>query len=517
MDIKSILATAASMLFLSGAAGEHVLNNYRSTVDDVMGVCKPMDTTNVDSVRNPINGLRDVINWQLNNTSYDKDLFLQQVRLKVGNDSSIYDGIKLVVNPEYDEVKRITKILGLKATLDGCISKMQFINKLDYLRFNYAKAEQGTADEQSLLDDLTLSLEKVRTGGNLGVSKYLVREIDLSNIESIKESIDAGMDLYSNTGILTFGLQGFNDLFGDHQGIRRGETVVVSALQHKWKSGVLLTSLIQACFFNEPTYIRLKPPIEGEVDKRKALMLHITLENDALGDLLHAYKYIREQQTGEETSITNLSVDEKAYAANYVYDEFRKQGFEVKIAQYAAGEFGYANLFALVENYEALGYEIHMITLDYMGKMSTRGCVTGPHGKDIQDLYQRVQNFMLRKKIAFMTAHQMSTEAKALERNGEAVLVEAVCELGYYAGCRTVDNEVDMEIYQHLVSIGGKKYVTWKRGKHRKPGTITPDAQKFCVYQMQNVATIPWDAQGDARYSRRLSGYGNNDVSADMF
>lgn len=139
------------------------------------------------------------------------------------------------------------------------------------------------------------------------------------------------------------------------------------------------------------------------------------------------------------------------------------------------------------------------------------------HGKDIQDLYQRMQNFMLRKKIGFLTAHQMSTEAKALERGGEAILVKAVCELGYYAGCRTVDNEVDMEIYQHKVIIGGRHYLTWQRGKHRKPGNPTDENMKFCVYEMLPVATIPWDYDREPRYQRRIPGYGNNEVNMDMF
>ena len=194
------------------------------------------------------------------------------------------------------------------------------------------------------------------------------------------------------------------------------------------------------------------------------MILHITLENDPLGELLFAYRYIREQLEGVPTSITNLSEEEKAFAKKYVVDFFKESGFHFEVVQYAAGEFGYSDLFAAIESYEELGFEIHMLTLDYMGKMSTRGCVDGPHGKNIQDLYQRLQNYMLRKKIALLTAHQMSTEAKALERNGEEILVKAVCELGYYAGCRTVDNEVDMEIYQHIVKIGGKSYMTWQRG-----------------------------------------------------
>ena len=232
---------------------------------------------------------------------------------------------------------------------------------------------------------------------------------------------------------------------------------------------------------------------------------------------MFCYKYVREQLEGVPTSITNLSKEEKEFAVKYVNDFFNNSGFEFRVLQFAAGEFGYSELFATIDGYESLGYEIHYCSLDYMGKMSTRGCIDGPHGRNIQDLYQRIQNYMLRKKIAFMTAHQMSTEAKALERNGEEILVQAVCELGYYAGCKTVDNEVDIEIYQHIVKIAGKSYMTWQRGKHRKPGTVTPDLMRFCVYDLFDTAVMACDSDIEPWFTRRLPGYGNSDVSVDMF
>lgn len=518
MDIKSVLATAVTMMFLSGSIGDHVLQNYSATLDDVMANCKPADGEQLDFAKSPISGLRDVITWQLHSTSYDKDLFLQQVKLKLGQDESTFAAVKLGVDVDYeDELKIIGKINILKSDIDSKINKLKFEHKLSQLRFKYGVATVGSEEEKAVLEELQLHLEKIKGNGIGGAKRLLVREINFNDELSVSSGIDEAMEVYNTKGILTYGLQGYCDLFGDHQGIRRGETCVISALQHKWKSGALLSGAIQLAYFNTPTYLRLPEPKEGQEDKRKALILHITLENDALGELLFTYKYIREQLEGIPTSITNLSPEEKKAAQQYVNNFFNNSGFEFKVLQYAAGEFGFSELFAVIESYESLGYEIHHVSLDYMGKMGTRGCVDGPHGKNIQDLYQRIQNFMLRKKIAFTTAHQMSTEAKALERAGEEILVQAVCELGFYAGCKTVDNEVDVEIYQHIVKVAGKSYMTWQRGKHRKPGAITPDLMRFCVYEMYEMAVLPWDKGLQPRYTRRLPGYGNNDVSPDMF
>lgn len=519
MDIKSILASTATMLFLSGSAGAHVLQNYKPLIEEVMATCKPNEGQNVDFSKSPVNGLRDVINWQLHNTSYDREMFLQQIQLKLGADESTFRAIKMGTDtPLDDELRLISKIRIVKSTIDSSLNKVKFLQKLDQTRFKYAAATIGSEEEKALLQELTLAQERLKNGAVGGGKKYLVREISFNDAASVGTGFEEAMEVYSTKGVISYGLQGFNDLFGDHQGMRRGETVVVSALQHKWKSGTLLSSAIQAAYFNKPTYLRLKEPKEGEPDKRKALILHITLENDALGELLFAYKYIREQLEGIPTPLTSIvTPEDKENAKNYVVKFFNECGFTFNVIQFAAGEFGYSELFGTIESYEELGFEVHQVTLDYMGKMSTRGCVDGPHGKNIQDLYQRLQNFMLRKKIAFMTAHQMSTEAKALERNGEEILVKAVCELGFYAGCKTVDNEVDVEIYQHIVKIGNKSYMSWQRGKHRKPGAVTPEAMRFCVYEMYEVAVMPWDVGLEPKYTRRLPGYGNNEVNVDLF
>lgn len=262
MDIRSILANTATMLFLAGSSGEHVLANYKPTINTVMQVCLPTDNaaSSMDYAKNPITGLRDVINWQLNNISYDKDLFLQQVRLKVGQDENTFSAVKMGIESiPHDELKVIGKIRSIKSTIDSNISKYLFLKNLDSIRFKLHNTSPGSEEEAALMAELQIQVETIKGGSKLGQRKNLVREIDLSNTNSVNSGFEDAMEVYNTDGIMKFGLQGFNDLFGDHQGLRRGETVVISALQHKWKSGALLSSAIQVAYFNEPTYLRLPP------------------------------------------------------------------------------------------------------------------------------------------------------------------------------------------------------------------------------------------------------------------
>ena len=128
MDIKSILASATTMLFLSGCAGEHVQKNYLPVIDDVMQTCRPSEGQQVDFAKNPIVGLRDVINWQIHSTSYDKDLFLQQVKLKVGQDESTFNAIKMGIEcPMEDELKVVSKLRILKSSIESDLNKQKFM------------------------------------------------------------------------------------------------------------------------------------------------------------------------------------------------------------------------------------------------------------------------------------------------------------------------------------------------------------------------------------------------------
>lgn len=91
-----------------------------------------------------------------------------------------------------------------------------------------------------------------------------------------------------------------------------------------------------------------------------------------------------------------------------------------------------------------------------------------------------------------ITPHQLSTEAKQLIRDGRQDFVKEIAEKGYYDKCRTIDNEVDIELYIHIEKLNKKSYLTIQRGKHRVP-TIIPDELKYIVLPFYDIAGIPDD------------------------
>jgi hypothetical protein len=142
---------------------------------------------------------------------------------------------------------------------------------------------------------------------------------------------------------------------------------------------------------------------------------------------------------------------------------------------------------------------------DYLPMLPTTGCALGPTGTDMQDMYRRIRNFMSAKKIAFVTPHQLSTDAKQMIRDGKADFVQELPGKGYYRGCKQIDQEVDLEIYIHIEKINGEAFLTIQRGKHRIIGQTDPK-HLYCVLAFSKYG-IQFDV-GRTDTTRRKAGGG---------
>jgi hypothetical protein len=92
--------------------------------------------------------------------------------------------------------------------------------------------------------------------------------------------------------------------------------------------------------------------------------------------------------------------------------------------------------------------------------------------------------------------------------------VKEIANKGYYDKCKTIDQEVDWEIYGHIEKHRGDSYYTIQRGKHRIPTTI-PDDQKFVVYRMHEIGAIPDDIGGPNSNCLKVGGKPGTTVGKD--
>lgn len=501
MNSKLLLVKAITLLCLEAQVPALANDPSYDLCEQITDKTKKREGTVSDFGEDTVESLRSSLYWAIKSRNHDNDLLMQRIKLTLANDISTYESIErgLVVKGEGDVlIDNLTdKVQKLRNTLRKDLSHLNLVELMENSAFKLRLGPEQVRDYDQILPMLE---EKIRQNGGAGddaIEGHIVG-YDLSKPAEVAKALRATKRALSLDGIIKFSLQGFNNLFGDHQGLRRGEFCLISALQHKWKSGILRRMFIDACMYNTPFLI----------DKmKKPAAVFISLENDAELDILQIHKEIQENKpNGQTIDITAMSDDDIDVASHQVVEELCKNGVTPIIERFNPSYFTFDALKAFIEKIERSGYEVIFMSVDYLNKMSKRGCAAGGvAGDDIKDLFTKTFNYVAAKKIAFATAHQMSTEAKQMERNGVDMLVKEVKELGYYENCRSLDQIVDIEIYQHKVCHNGKYYITWQRGKHRKP-TITPDELMFCIYEFEKVGSFKPDIFGEAKFSRRLGG-----------
>lgn len=154
--------------------------------------------------------------------------------------------------------------------------------------------------------------------------------------------------------------------------------------------------------------------------------------------------------------------------------------------------------------------------LDYLNMMSKRGCTMGAQGQDVRDLFRRTRNFTSKKGIACVTPHQLSTEALQLVRMGAENFVQEIANKAYWDSCKTIAQEVDMEIYQHIVKVNDESYLAIQRGKHRKV-SITNPRDLYTVYKFEKIGGIVDDLFGKDMSRKTIGGSTMADGGGDTW
>jgi hypothetical protein len=306
-------------------------------------------------------------------------------------------------------------------------------------------------------------------------------EVDLGSDESLREIFSAIKQNNEGTRVYKTGWQDLNEML--QGGLRPAEFVLTPALQHKYKTGFNLSLFAQIARLNEPHNID---------PTKKPLLLRISFEDELVNNLQFLYQYLRFNETREYVNMKGLSVEEMAA---YVKKELQQTGFHVKMFRVDPTQWSYRSICNKVIELEAQGYAVEGLFLDYLAMVPTTGCITsGPTGTDMRDLIRRIRNFCAPRGTFVVTPHQLSPEAKNLVRGGvpEDQFVKEVAEKGFTSGSRQLDQEVDLEIYIHLMKHNKETYLTVQRGKHRLP-TIVSDELKYFILKFPKGMPIPED------------------------
>lgn len=505
MDTRTILAKIVTLIYKS-----RLINNLEN--DDL--VRTTLDTIKTDSPdfnflgNNTVKNFKDACYVFLEEKDIiQKEIILQQLSILLENDAKLLGVIKESIEHEHDEASNKRIVTSLVKSLNNYYRErlaIDILSKVTYdLKFNRNKISNFSDYLKTAINDL----EPLTNIMSTLKDPAMVNEIDFENPDSLNTVFEEVKNLNNNKSIYKLGWQAVNKML--QGGVRRGEFITIGALQHKYKTGLSLSMFMQIALHNSPI-------ITASEKTKKPLLLRISFEDSLTNNLQFMYQYLKatDRQHIAAKDFEKISTDEMS---KYILGKLTATGFHIKMMRVDPSQWTYSSIFNKVLELEAQGYAVHLLMLDYLTLVPTVGCIQGAMGTDRKDLIRRTRNFCSARNITCITPLQLSSEAKMLIRNGvpEHHFVNEIAERGFYDGCKSLDADIDCELFLHCFNHKKKKYIALRRGKHRIP-TVIAEEDKFCMFKFPslNIPILEDLGNTDSSFSKLPMDYddgsGNN-------
>lgn len=418
----------------------------------------PADTLGDGSEGEIARALRNTLDWLRTlpvNTKVGRVDLIERIRVNCSYNSEYVDSLDRLLVLEEDPYANAERVKGIVSELQFALRNASFAklfmdaNK----KINFTQEITNIKDFVSGFSDDLRTFENAEDGEKPGFHGKLSTE----DLGSVVEVMRNTQELRSHEGCLKTGLTGLNKMLGGF-GYTRGELFNYGALTHNYKSGILLDHCRWFCTLNEPHLL----------DKnKKPMILRISFENRLEQDLPIIYKSLWEAEHKKKIDIADIDVEE---AAKYVVDRMSRMGYAFEILCYDPNNIDIWDVLDIMNAYEAQGYEIAAVVIDYPEKITKKKKGAGSNQRQdevIVHTFEVLRNHCHPRGITQITAHQLSTKAQEMAREGTSNFAQKVATGSYYMNCNSLATILDGECVLHIHKIGDEAFLTFARGKHR--------------------------------------------------
>lgn len=477
MDQKLVLVKAISLLYRESTLADKESNSSDLIRTVLTGIKLPEVALSVTQERQVLMNLRDTVQYMCDNpldTVYDITDLMQRLKVNCMDDESLYTAFQQGMEYDLDESKTKKAIIGMRKFINDTFRETEAFELISKASTK-AKFQRSTIENvRSFVGELRAALEPYELEANRK-DPSVVSSVDLGDAASLSSVLTDVQEQNNEVSILRFGWQGLNRMC--QGGARRGEAICTSALQHNYKTGSGLTMFKQIALYNTPHMLN---------PTKRPLLLRISFEDSLPSNVQFLYQNIFQNKYGE---LPNLRKTKLADMAEFIKAEMGVNGYQVRLMRVNPSGWTYRDIQNKVIEMESLGYEVHVLALDYLGKVPTTGCIQGAHGDDMRDMWTRMVNFCSAKGITLLSPHQLSSDAKMMIRDGRSDFVKQLPGRGFYDGCKRLDQVIDLEIHCHIEHLNGESFLTFQRGKHRIP-TVIPEKDKYMVLKFTEKGCI---------------------------
>ena len=493
MDDQLVLAKAVTLLYRESQIPDKTEKSDILISGIISGIKAPEIGLGINSERDAIASLKKTVSDMLAdplNVVYDKQLFLQRIRLNTSGNDELYKAIEEAVSEDLPQEKLVATVSELRRTLNNYNTEKNVFNAIAKAYHDMKYSRDSITDINGLFNSIREVIENSTVVSD-EKDPAILDEVNISDRNSIHRTFEKAKKA-NNSNIWKVGWKGLARMT---QGGFRSEFVVINALQHSYKTGFSLSIFSQLCTLNVPIDVK-----QG----KKPAIVRYSFEDSLDKNFQFIYQYLKYAETREHVNIADLSTQE---ISDYVYEKLSENGWEVLFYRVDPTQWSYRKLIDHILSLEAKGYDVKAVMVDYLLKMPTVGCNThGPMGSDKRDMFRRVRNFAEARGLLFITPQQLSSDVKTLLRGGmpEDQMPKEVAGKGYYDGCKTLDQETDLNIIIHLFHYNRKTYLAAYCDKHRLP-TVVDEEDRYFILQFPYRMPIPPDREDEDQCMKKLN------------
>ena len=312
--------------------------------------------------------------------NYVKTTLLQDLKIDTCDDVELFDALERGIAPTLtqEEIKQVC--ISISNNLSRYKKDKDVSDIIGKAAYRLKFQRDTIPDIRTFVTELAGLLEPFQGGLDDTKDPAIVSSVMLNNIDEIRQVCQNIKEMNLEDGILRTGWQGINRML--RGGFRRGEQIVIGALQHNYKTGYSLSLFKQIAIYNVPYMI---------VKTKKPLLVRISFEDDLALNIEFLYRSLRENETGEPIP-DNLDISIEEMSA-YIHERMGVNGYYIDMLRVDPTQWTYRDVINYCLKKEAEGYEIHVLMMDYLKMLPTTECTQGAMGQDVRDMFRRIRNF----------------------------------------------------------------------------------------------------------------------------
>lgn len=490
--VKFVLITSLCLLFRESQLNDPTIDSKDWIREIISKYIKITDSNlTIDTENRILFNVKEIVirmTRDAKDKQYSYDSLCQELKITCEHDTHLFEMITSGIYTKLEKEDLIRQIKELRLRIEEELNQERLRDMLKKAAAQITYNSDNIPSIRDFVADVIEELTPFQSDTMVEENKHVLSRVKVTDLEGMASMLERVQGESSGDLLIKTPFKAINRMLAG--GLRRAQTAVVGALKHNYKTGLAIDLAIGTCLFNDPNKLMTD-------HEKKPLVLYISAEDEDFKIMGTIYQRLVENYENVPVTMKELAALNVVEASNYIFNKLNQHGYEFQLIKVDPANCTYRDIIDIVQSVELEGYEIHMCVVDYLNMISKKGCRNGVVGEDIQDLFNKMRSFFSTKNIAFVTPHQLSSDAENEVRNGrQQDLVNIVSSGSYYAGARGIGREVDLELYCHKVEDSGEYYLTIRRGKHRVVAQ-TPPKYLYTILPFSPVGGLRFDCDKD--------------------